>query len=160
MKEIYLYKKKTKNKNVINVGLSYPSTYFYGMSVLGFLNMFKEFDQNQNVSAQRIFLNSNSLAFNPKYLDILGFSLIFETDIFQALKIMKNYRFNIISEKRKRIKPLIFAGGPLITSNPEPFCDFFDFFNLGDGENVANEITSVYISNKNKSKAEILNALS
>ena len=160
MKEIYLYKKRAKNKNVINVGLSYPSTYFYGMSVLGFLNMFKEFDQNPNVSAQRIFLNSNSLAFNPKYLDILGFSLIFETDIFQALKIMKNYKFNIIAEQRKRIKPLIFAGGPLITSNPEPFCDFFDFFNLGDGENIADELTSVYISNKNKSKAEILSALS
>lgn len=160
MKEIYLYKKKSKSKNVINVGLSYPSTYFYGMSVLGFLNMFKEFDKNSNVNAQRIFLNSNSLAFNPKYLDILGFSLIFETDIFQAFKIMKSYNFNILSQKRKRIKPLIFAGGPLITSNPEPFCDFFDFFNLGDGENIANEITSVYISNKNKSKAEILAALS
>ena len=160
MKEIYLYKKKTKSKNIINVGLSYPSTYFYGMSVLGFLNMFKEFDQNPNVNAQRIFLNSNSLAFNPKYLDIFGISLIFETDIFQTLKIIKNYNFNILAEKRKKIKSLIFAGGPLITSNPEPFCDFFDFFNLGDGENIADEITSVYISNKNKSKEEILAALS
>ena len=160
MKEIYLYNKKAKNKNVINVGLSYPSTYFYGMSVLGFLNMFKEFDRNSYVNAQRIFLDTNSLAFNPKYLDILGFSLIFETDIFQAFKIMKNYKFNILAEKRRRIKPLIFAGGPLVTSNPEPFCDFFDFFNLGDGENIAEEITSVYMSNKNKTKAEILNALS
>lgn len=29
--------------------------------------------------------------------------------------------------------PLVFAGGPTATSNPEPFADFFDFFALGDG---------------------------
>lgn len=29
--------------------------------------------------------------------------------------------------------PLIFAGGPTATSNPEPFADFFDYFLLGDG---------------------------
>lgn len=27
--------------------------------------------------------------------------------------------------------PLIFAGGPTATSNPEPFSMFFDFFALG-----------------------------
>lgn len=32
--------------------------------------------------------------------------------------------------------PLIFAGGPTATSNPEPFADFFDFFALGDGEEL------------------------
>lgn len=28
--------------------------------------------------------------------------------------------------------PLVFAGGPTATSNPEPFADFFDFFALGE----------------------------
>ncbi len=32
--------------------------------------------------------------------------------------------------------PLVFAGGPTATSNPEPFADFFDFLLLGDGEEV------------------------
>ena len=32
--------------------------------------------------------------------------------------------------------PLVFAGGPSATSNPEPFADFFDFLVLGDGEEV------------------------
>jgi radical SAM superfamily enzyme YgiQ (UPF0313 family) len=32
--------------------------------------------------------------------------------------------------------PLVFAGGPTATSNPEPFADFFDFFALGDGEEL------------------------
>ena len=36
--------------------------------------------------------------------------------------------------------PLIFAGGPTATSNPEPFAAFFDFVVLGDGEEVLPEI--------------------
>lgn len=36
--------------------------------------------------------------------------------------------------------PLVFAGGPTATSNPEPFSDFFDFVALGDGEELLPEI--------------------
>jgi radical SAM-linked protein len=36
--------------------------------------------------------------------------------------------------------PLIFAGGPTATSNPEPFAAFFDFCALGDGEELLPEI--------------------
>mmetsp|Transcript_7023 Transcript_7023/g.19819 ORF Transcript_7023/g.19819 Transcript_7023/m.19819 type:complete len:857 (-) Transcript_7023:56-2626(-) len=36
--------------------------------------------------------------------------------------------------------PLIFAGGPTATSNPEPFSDFFDFFCFGDGEDLLVEV--------------------
>jgi hypothetical protein len=32
--------------------------------------------------------------------------------------------------------PFVFAGGPSATSNTEPFADFFDFYCLGDGEEV------------------------
>ncbi len=35
---------------------------------------------------------------------------------------------------------LIFAGGQTATSNPEPYADFFDFFALGDGEELLPEI--------------------
>ena len=160
MNEIYLYKKDNSLQKTINVGLSYPSTYFYGMSVLGYLSLFKNFDTNPNVSAQRIFINSKSLAFEPKYLDLLGFSCIFELDILQILKILKKYGFNPLSKKRRNKTPLIFAGGPVITSNPEPFADFFDFMIIGDGEGIADEIIEVYKKNKKKSKNELLLALS
>ena len=87
MNEIYLYKKKKNIPKSLNVGLSYPSTYYYGMSVVGYLSMFKEFDLNENVSAQRIFSNTNTLAFRAKYFDLIGFSCVFELDILQILKI-------------------------------------------------------------------------
>jgi radical SAM superfamily enzyme YgiQ (UPF0313 family) len=39
--------------------------------------------------------------------------------------------------------PLIFAGGPTATSNPEPFADFFDYFLLGDGASHAVEMGQI-----------------
>ena len=79
MKEIFLYKKYcSKAEKKINVGMSYPSSYLYGMSVLGFLTMFKEFDLNSNVSVQRIFTDTKFAGISPKQLDLLGFSCIFE----------------------------------------------------------------------------------
>lgn len=160
MNEIYLYKKDIVHKKTINVGLSYPSTYYYGMSVLGYLSLFKAFDKNEDVAAQRIFLNSKTLAFDPKDLDLLGFSCIFELDILQILKILKKYGFNIEALKRKKKIPLIFAGGPVVTSNPQPFADFFDFLIIGDGEGIADEIVEIYKKNRKKTKIEILKALS
>ena len=160
MNEIYLYKKPHVAPRTINVGLSYPSTYYYGMSVIGYLSLFKEFDMNENVCAQRIFLNSKMLAFEPKCLDLIGFSCVFELDILQIFKILKKYGFKLKASQRRKKYPLIFAGGPVITSNPEPFADFFDFMIIGDGEGIADEITKVYLRNKHKSKAELLLELS
>lgn len=42
--------------------------------------------------------------------------------------------------------PLIFAGGPTATSNPEPFADFFDFFALGDGEEFQLQFSKWYLN--------------
>ena len=45
--------------------------------------------------------------------------------------------------------PLIFAGGPTATSNPEPYVDFFDFIALGDGEELLPEIGLIISKTKN-----------
>jgi len=47
--------------------------------------------------------------------------------------------------------PLIFAGGQTATSNPEPYADFFDFFALGDGEELLPEIGLVLEEGKKSS---------
>ncbi|MFH7025716.1 MAG: TIGR03936 family radical SAM-associated protein [Heteroscytonema crispum UTEX LB 1556] len=46
---------------------------------------------------------------------------------------------------------MIFAGGQTATSNPEPYADFFDFFALGDGEELLPEIGLVLEEGKKAS---------
>ena len=57
--------------------------------------------------------------------------------------------------------PLIFAGGPTATSNPEPYAEFFDFFALGDGEELLPEIGLIFSQSKNLQlkRSEVLKSL-
>ncbi len=73
--------------------------------------------------------------------DVLGFSLAYELGGTNILQMLKLAGIPISWEERQQSGqpwdvaagsyPLIFAGGPTATSNPEPFADFFDFFALG-----------------------------
>ncbi|NMG05728.1 TIGR03936 family radical SAM-associated protein [Brasilonema sp. UFV-L1] len=94
--------------------------------------------------------------------DILGFSLSYElgaTNILEMLDLagipltwqerleVETTRGSLEAEEKNTFScassssyPLIFAGGQTATSNPEPYADFFDFFALGDGEELLSEI--------------------
>lgn len=100
--------------------------------------------------------------------DILGFSLSYElgaTNILEMLDLagipltwQERLEVEVRGEKEEKREgvslphsltppispsssyPLIFAGGQTATSNPEPYADFFDFFALGDGEELLPEI--------------------
>ena len=50
---------------------------------------------------------------------------------------------------RKGLKNIVFAGG-VCAYNPEPLADFIDFFSLGEGEEITQEIVSLY----DRAKAE------
>ena len=81
----------------------------------------------------------------------LGFSLSYELGGSNILEMLTQSGIPITWEARREAAgrpwdpatgslPLVFAGGPTATSNPEPFSKFFDFFALGDGEELLVEI--------------------
>jgi radical SAM family uncharacterized protein/radical SAM-linked protein len=79
--------------------------------------------------------------------DILGFSLSYElggTNILEMLELadipLRAAERGDLPLAHPAAPPLIFAGGPTATSNPEPFAAFFDFIALGDGEELLPEI--------------------
>ncbi|MBG1267301.1 TIGR03960 family B12-binding radical SAM protein [Nostoc sp. WHI] len=90
--------------------------------------------------------------------DILGFSLSYELGATNILEMLDLAGIPLTWRERQQGKgsegqggrgeftdtqlsfPLIFAGGQTATSNPEPYADFFDFFALGDGEELLPEI--------------------
>ncbi|MFM7266983.1 MAG: TIGR03960 family B12-binding radical SAM protein, partial [Cyanobium sp.] len=79
--------------------------------------------------------------------DILGFSLSYELGGTNILAMLDLAGIPLRAADRGDLPladpaapPLIFAGGPTATSNPEPFAAFFDFIALGDGEELLPEI--------------------
>jgi radical SAM superfamily enzyme YgiQ (UPF0313 family) len=54
---------------------------------------------------------------------------------------------------------LIFAGGPVVTANPEPYKEFFDFFIIGDGEGINLDVIEICKKMQGCPKSEILKEL-
>ena len=160
MSEVYLYKPTPFSKDNLNVWMSYPGIYNFGMSALGFLTMFKGYDTDENINAERIFTDTKTTTIDVRNLDLFAFSFSFELDFLSIFKILDKFNIPLRAKDRDDSYPLICAGGPVVTANPEPFAEMFDFVDLGDAENKSKKITDTIRLNRGKSKAEILKELS
>jgi len=155
--EKYLYEVPERSQNPVNVWLGFPYTYMYGMSTLGYLGSFKNLDINNDVIVERIFTDSKPELVTAEKVELIGFSMVFETDFTGIFKTLEKYNIPLKSADRKDSHPLVFGGGPVLTSNPEPFADFFDFIIIGDGEEVFDHVIETYKEVKDlKNKEEKL----
>ena len=150
-----------KNFKQISVrfGLAYPNIYRIAMSSLGYNILYNSINEREDTWCERIiFPNIKSMESNTpsKYFDILSFSLQFEEDYFNVLKMLKNAQIPLKRKDRGVDDPLIIAGGPCATANPMPLSDYIDIFIIGEGENVINELIDIYQSNPNKNLKKFL----
>ena len=143
--------------------LTYPEIYEVGSSNLGHIILYSILNALPGQLCDRAYLPAADLAQRlrerqqPLFavesrrplpaFDILGFSLSYELGATNILEMLDLCRVPIRAADRGDLPlndpgapPLIFAGGPTATSNPEPFAAFFDFVALGDGEELLPEI--------------------
>ncbi|MBN1365354.1 MAG: TIGR03960 family B12-binding radical SAM protein [Syntrophaceae bacterium] len=134
------------------VCLAYPNRYSIGMTNLGFQTVYKIFNDQPSFLCERVFLpaSGNDARFvsgtagivsleNQKSItefDILAFSVSFENDYPNILKIINLAKIPLLAKDRSGKNPLIIGGGIALTLNPEPLADFFDVFILGEIEEV------------------------
>ena len=157
--EIFLYKRKPFTKDGLNVWMAFPGIYSFGMSALGFLTVFKSYDTHPGINCERIFSDTKTTRISIQNVDLISFSFSFELDFLTIFKILEKYNIPLRASERDDSYPLICAGGPVVTANPEPFAEMFDFIETGDAEGTINIINDTLIKNKNRSKKEILNEL-
>lgn len=139
--ERFLYDRPIKKNPKINALFAFPAIESFAMSSIGYLSIFKQIDLMEDVYIERYYSNSKTTQVMISDVDILGFSLSFEMDIFQVIKMLEKLNIPLFARDRNSLHPIIFAGGPVITSNPIPFQEFFDFVNVGDSN-----ISSVFES--------------
>lgn len=137
--------------------LTYPEVYEVGASNLGHVILYNILNAQPRQLCDRAYLPGTDLAAKlratntPLFaveskrplteFDILGFSLSYELGATNILEMLDLAGIPLTWQERLAGNyPLIFAGGQTATSNPEPYADFFDFFALGDGEELLPEI--------------------
>ncbi|MCX7794051.1 MAG: radical SAM protein [Thermodesulfovibrionales bacterium] len=134
----------------VSVCLVYPDIYHIGMSNLGFQGIYGLINSRKDSLCERAFLpdaddleelmkrNSTLISYEsmrplPEF-DVIAFSISFENNFPDVLKILKLSHLPLKSYERSERAPMIVAGGMAMTSNPEPLAEFFDLIMLGDGE--------------------------
>lgn len=158
--EIFLYKRVIKKDYDYNMWFFFPGPESFAMSSLGYLWLFKAIDELEDVDIERVYANSKTTRIMRDEISLVGISNSFDMDFLEVLRFFEHNKFPIKAKDRGEIYPLIFAGGPVITSNPEPYKELYDFMIIGDGEDINLEVINLCKDNKHKSKAEILKMLS
>ncbi len=135
----------------LTVCLAYPNLYRTGMSNLGFQTVYAWINRHPACLCERVFLpepgdeprsgDGETLisieSQRPlKAFDIVAFSLSFENDYPQILRMLEMAGIPVAAAERNENDPLVAAGGIAATLNPEPLADFFDLFLIGEGEAV------------------------
>ena len=157
--ETFLYKKNLNKNPKINVWFCYGAIENFAMASLGFLTIFKDLDLNPDLFVERIYQDTLSTQIPPQNVDCMGFSVCFELNILTVIKMLQKYNFPLKSADRKENHPIIFAGGPVMMSNPLPYQEFFDFISIG--EKITLKHAFEILKDKNKySRDEILKKLS
>jgi len=161
----------------ISIALVYPNYYRVGMSNLGFQVVYHLINSKENAVAERAFLPEDQemaiyretrkdlLSLESQSplqkFDIVAFSLSFENDYPNILKILDLGKIPLLSQDRDDSHPFIMAGGITTFLNPEPLASFFDFFLLGEAEANLDTFLEVFadIRHSHDSRREILKIL-
>lgn len=131
----------------IRVALVYPNQYHVGMSNLGFQTVYRQLNRMDAVVCERAFLPAArrndggrivSLESGRRLtdFDIIAFSISFENDYPNLLKILEKTGIPLRAADRGTPFPLIAAGGVACFLNPEPLSLFVDCFLLGEAETL------------------------
>ncbi|MBA4372891.1 MAG: radical SAM protein [Thermodesulfovibrio sp.] len=143
----------------ITIALVYPNAYGVGMSSLGFQGIYGLLNKLPDVVCERAFLPSESdlevhrrtntdiFTIESKKplsrFDIIAFSVSFENDYPNILKILSLAKVPLRSSERNIRHPLVVAGGVCCFYNPEPLADFMDICFIGEAEEMLPEFIAL-----------------
>lgn len=158
---------KDISKVDIRFAFCFPDVYEVGMSHLGSRILYHTINEREDTYCERTFapwpdmeeqMRKNNIELftletkdSLNKFDILGFTLQYEMSYTNVLNMLNMSNIPIRSSERSEEDPIVMAGGPC-AYNPEPLYDIVDFFEIGEGEEMMNDVLDVYKKYKGKGK--------
>ena len=151
------------------IALAMADVYEVGMSNLGLKILYEILNRRDDIAAERVYapwldmeeemrrrgipLFSLETFREISSFDILGFSLQYELLITNTLNMLDLAGLPLYAAERTDEQPFVIGGGPCVY-NTEPIADFFDFFVLGDGEEIVVEVCDALIAWKKEGRPD------
>lgn len=150
-----------KDPNTIGIRFAFcfPDAYEVGMSHLGMRILYHLLNERSDTYCERVFapwpdmemfmrqeripLFSLETKDPIKSFDFIGFTLQYEMSYTNIINMLDLSDIPVYAKDRTKEHPFVCAGGPC-AYNGEPLADFIDFFMLGEGEEIINEVMDFY----------------
>ena len=156
---------KDKNEVDVRFAFCFPDTYEIGMSNLGVRILYDVLNARDDTWCERVYapwvdmedcmrregipLWAHESGDPVSCFDIVGFSLQYELCYTNVLNMLELAGIPLLAADRNDTAPLVVGGGPC-TYNAEPIADYFDLFMIGEGEEVIEDLVSLYKEHKKK----------
>ncbi|MBS7297907.1 MAG: TIGR03960 family B12-binding radical SAM protein [Eubacteriales bacterium] len=153
----------------VRYGFVFPDTYEIGMSHLGIKILYHTLNERSDTWCERVFAPWSDMEAlmreNGEKLfalesgdevidfDILGITLQYELCYSNVVNMLDLAGIPVLAKDRDESYPIICGGGPC-AYNAEPVAEVFDFFMLGEGEELIHETTDIYIEWKKSGKKD------
>ena len=149
------------------VALAFPNTYYVGMSSLALQVLYRGFNAFPDVVCERVFWDKGGLEAGRPLLtlesgrrvdevDVWAFTISYEMDFFNVVEMLRQAGVPPLSRDRDESWPLLIAGGPGVTMNPEPMAPFFDAIVIGEGEEVLEDLVDLFKREVHGPRQELL----
>lgn len=157
----------------VRMAFAFPDTYEIGMSFLGEKILYDILNRHENWWCERVFMPWTDMKAEMERLniplycleskdpltafDIVGFSLEYELCYTNILAMLRLAGIPLRAADRDERWPLVISGGPCVC-NAEPMADFFDIMQLGEGEQMLQDICAAVEAGKkqNWNKEQLL----
>ena len=168
---------KDPSKVDIRFGFCFADVYEIAMSHLGLKILYHTLNDREDTWCERVFtpwvdmeeqmrehgmrLFALESGDEVTHFDVLGFTLQYELSYSNIVTMLNLAEIPLLSSERGEEYPLICGGGPC-AYNAEPVADIFDFFQLGEGEEMMHECVDVIKEWKKegkKNKKDVLERL-
>lgn len=150
---------KDPQKVNIRFAFCFPDTYEIGMSHLGMKILYHLLNERDDCYCERVFapwtdmearMRENNIPLFAleskdaiKNFDFAGFTLQYEMSFSNIVNMLDLAGIPLTTAARGAGDPFVCAGGPC-AYNPEPLADIVDFFMMGEGEEIINEVMDAY----------------
>lgn len=158
---------KNFDATACRIVLALPDVYEVGMSNLGLAILYSILNRRADTLCERVYApwtdaeavmreeNIPLFALESKQpvrdFDFMGFSLQYEMIYSNVLNMLDLAKITLHACDRADDEPFIIGGGPCVY-NVEPVAEFFDFFIVGEAEEVFGEVVEEFITWKNAGK--------
>ena len=161
----------------VRFGFCFADIYEIAMSHLGLKILYHTLNERADTYCERVFAPWSDMEEEMKkhnmrlfalesgdevtHFDILGFTLQYELCYSTIVNMLNLADIPVRAKDRDESYPIICGGGPC-AYNAEPVAEIFDFFMMGEGEEIIHEVTDEYIKWKKsgkKNKRDYLEAI-